>query len=193
MHVGYSHFSLIFSILPHANVCGTNSVCEMAHLCDQPIIVSEMSSSSIRFAAKCLTRVALSLPLLATTRYIRIIHLSSPCYIMRAADTHDLICDLMRAKFVTSLIVLHGYCVHNIHIRWILLPMSIGYETMNINRSYIAAFCSNLQNERLIFSREAQWGMSHITSTLYVYSQIFVIKHDDKVAKPLLIILFQRF
>lgn len=107
---------ILFSILLHANVRGTNSVCEMAQLCDQPVIVSEMSSSSIRFAAKCLTCVALSMPLLATTQYIHIIHLSSPCYIMRAADTHDLICDLMHAKFVTSF-VLHGYCVHNIHIR----------------------------------------------------------------------------
>lgn len=139
---------IIFSILPHANMCGTNSVCDMAYLCDQPVIVFEKSSSSIRFAAKCvLTCMALSVPLLSTTQYIRIIHLFLPCYIMRVADTHDLICDLMRAKLVTSLIVLYSYCVHNIHIRWILLPMSVACETMDIIRNDIAAFCSNLQND----------------------------------------------
>lgn len=77
------------------------------------------------------------------------------CYIMRTADAHDLICDLMRAKLVTSLIVPYGYCVHNIHIRQILLPMSMAYETMDMNSSSVAAFCSDLQNERLIFPGEA--------------------------------------
>lgn len=151
----------IFSILPRVNARYKRSLWNSTSLCNQPFIVSEKSSSSIRFAAKCvLTCVALSVPL-STTWYIRIIHLSSPCYIMRAADTPNLICDLMGAKLVTSLIVLYGYCVHNIHIRQILLPMSMAYETMGIN----CGLCRLCKKRTINISKRST--MNNDTSALY--------------------------
>lgn len=52
--------------------------------------------ASLRNVLSC---VGLSAPLLPTTWYfIRIIHPSSPRYIVRIIDAHDLICDLMRTN-----------------------------------------------------------------------------------------------
>lgn len=109
---------LLYSLFSRILICGTNAVCEMAHLYDQPVIVSEKSLSSIRFAAKCvLTCAALSVLLLSTTRYIRIIQPSSPCYIMRAADTRAWFNMQFNARqLIISLIVPYGYCVHNTHV-----------------------------------------------------------------------------
>jgi hypothetical protein len=81
-----------------------------APLVSQVSLFSRLASSKIR-------EVFSPLPLFPIGRcFIRVIHPSMLCYMMRTANLDDLICDLMCVelnKFDRS----YSYCVRNIHIR----------------------------------------------------------------------------